>query len=500
MNSYSLDDFGKYETLADAEATFENAIAQILNNSGGQLSIPQSTHENFTPQNLRQLHNPSNRLVVGEKPSSQPNVGVTVTDYRNGFNRLYLPPVGAPESETLFGNASQILERSVSQDLSTMGSFKTQAILSRYLGGGSSYMLSLLQPVSAGNSQKFYIPTHRGLFPGQELVIYGYFYAKIQELGIDDTGYYFTADASKDVAVGAGVYNKNILGGLLIADTSNCDNQSPSLTIKRSTYGTGDTFGLWSQLNYQGNIMSGGGDEGGVGVTSELIHDLDCFWGTVESWNAVTHELIYKSSRTENSTESPQNPHKLGTSRPLINMNSSRWRTKGQVMIIGAGFDYLRIGTLQEDPKRTRLSSSLIIGESSNQWDESVVGQFFTIDDASEYYQEGEAYYHADSGKIKQPTRRWWHITHLEKRSDGRFNLYVERVWWNDTDVVKGGPSLFRVDNYTFNEKNEKSLNYIIAPGAWVADVRDAVAVPSAGKVGLAEQTMKRIIRLAPAA
>ena len=361
-------------------------------------------------------------------------------------------------------------------------------------------MLSLLQPVAEGASQKFYIPTHRGLFLGQELIVYEHFLARIQELGVDNNGYYFVSDAAKDVPMGVGIYNKSILGGLLIADTYNCDNQSPSLTIKRDTYGTGDTFGIWNELNYQGNIMSGGGDEGGVGVTSELIHDLDCFWGTVESWNAVTHELIYKSSRTENPAENPQNPHKLGTSRPSINMNPSRWRTEGQVKIVGAGFDYLRIGTLQEDPNRTRLSSSLIIGDSSTHWDESVVGQFFTVDDSSEYYQEGEDYYHADSGKIKQPTRRWWHITHLEKRNDGRFNLYVERIWWNNTDIIKGGPSLFRVDNYTFNEKNEKALNYIIAPGAWVADVRDAVAVPSAGKVGLAEQTLKRIIKLAPAA
>ena len=591
---YSLSEFGNYQTLPEAEVAFESAIAHILNNGGGQLCIPQDAPARFTPRNRQQLNNPFYGLAAGEIPTRQPTVGVTIVNRRNGFERTYLPPAGSPESETLFGNASQILERTLSQNLPSMGSFKTQAILSRYLGGGSSYMLSLLQPVSEGSSQRFYIPTHRGLFPGQELVIYGYFYAKVQTLGIDHNGYYFVsetlfgnasqilertlsqnlpsmgsfktqailsrylgggssymlsllqpvsegssqrfyipthrglfpgqelviygyfyakvqtlgidhngyyfvADASKDVPIGVGVYNKNILGGLLIADTANCDNQSPSLTIKRDTYGTGDTFGIWNEMNYQGNIMSGGGDEGGVGVASELIHDLACFWGSVEHWDADNRELTYQSSSTADPEESPLNPHKLGTSRPLINMTPSRWRTEGQVMIVGAGFDYLRTGPLQEDPNKTRLSSTLIIGDKSVQWDERVVGQFFTVDDPTEYYQEEEDYYHADGGKASQPIRRWWHITHFEKRDDGRFNLYVEQVWWGNTDVIKGGPSLFRIDNFTFNADTEKRLNYIIAPGAWVADVREAVAVPSAGKVGLAEKSVKRVIELAPA-
>ena len=118
----------------------------------------------------------------------------------------------------------------------------------------------------------------------------------------------------------------------------------------------------------------------------------------------------------------------------------------------------------------------------------------------------------ADGGKTERKVYRWWHITDLESREDGRFNLYVEQVLWNNTRFIKGGPSLFSAENYTYENsvnrnpstrkdprKQEQLLSYVIAPGAWISDVRGAVAVPKPGQFGLAPAALERKIKLAPA-
>jgi len=601
VNSYSLDDFGKYETLADAEATFEHAIAQILNKGGGQLSIPQSTHESFTPRNLQQQNNPLYGIALGEdlNLNRQPTVGVTIVDQRNGFERTYLPPAGCPESETLFGNASSILERTLSQNLPHQGSFMSRGIFSRYLGGGSSYALALNKKLEEekqlgdGHKDKFYVHTHRGLFIGQELALNGiaakvkvsetgeelygnpqqnlaYFvantphtirkessvyvegiqdaltkilvdvaagngqkfyisesdkgkilpgqsliirtgvYIKIRHLGIDRHGRYFIPETNPNLIQGESIYSKNIVGGLIITDTANCDNQSPSLKIVRSSYGAGDTFGTWNELNYQSNIMSAGGDEGGVGNASELKQDLDCFWGVVEKWDENKRELIYREK-----SPVPQNPHKLGTSRPLINMSKRGWIHQGKVLVVAPGVNYLRSGKLQNEIETTktgdkisRISTSLVVGNSDANWDESIVGKFFAVNEETEYYENGDDYYHAEGGKIKSYSQaagekirvyRWWHITDFEIRKDNKFNLYIEQVVWDNTLFVKGGPSLFLAENYTYSADRTRELSYIIAPGAWVTDVRKGVAIPSAGRVGLPSPIEEeRVLKLAP--
>lgn len=355
-----------------------------------------------------------------------------------------------------------------------MGVYSTEYIQSRYLGGASSYSQQLSEAVQQGLNQKLYVPTHRGLFKGQSLVVSGvaggygkpYDYVTVKELGLDAGGPYFVADDLKyDHPAKAMVYNKNVVNGLTVEDTSNCDNQSMSLIVRRSTYGVGDTFGISMRLFYQGDIISGGGDEAGVGISSQIHHDLECFRGEVESWNLPDRELVYKPGKK-------LNPQKLGTSRPLINMNADKWITDGKVRVTP-----------------TARSDSRIIGTPDVGWDQSVVGRFIAIDDPSEYYGP------ADGIGLEDIVRRWWHITALEDGENGYMHLYVLKP--GNVLNTRTGPTLFRYENYT-TDTNTVDLDYIIAPGAWVSDVRNAVAGNTPGFIGEATANDKRTLVLAP--
>lgn len=179
---------------------------------------------------------------------------------------------------------------------------------------------------------------------------------------------------------------------------------------------------------------------------SQIEQDLDCFWGVVESWNPANQELTYQAGA--------HNPNKLGTSRPLVNMNPSTWITSGKVRVTPAG---------SPDNK--------IIGTPGTGWDQSVIGRFIAINDPSEYYAQGEP---TAWGPATHAVHRWWHITALEDAGNGYKYLFVEKTWWwVDTHT---GPSLFRYTNYTTGPAHIVELDYIIAPGAWVSDVRRGAA------------------------
>ena len=288
---------------------------------------------------------------------------------------------------------------------------------------------------------------------------------------------------------GGGVYNKNVVNGLTVTDSSNCDNQSASLYVNRATYGNGDSFGIAALLSYQGTIMSGSGDEGSVAVNAEIRHDIDCFWGVVESYDKQLHHLVYRPP--DASPASPIATGKLGTSRPLINMNPAKWDQTGKVLVVASGHLYLREGT------EIDIQSSLIIGNQDVNWDESVVGRFIAIvghdGDHSEYYDTDEET--AEHIHPRRPVHRWWFITGIRARKDGLTSLYVEETWW--LVDPRRGPALFTFDNYTTDENHTPKLDYIIAPGAWVSDVRDGV---SSRELGHPSATAEdgRLIVLAP--
>lgn len=477
-NRHSLATFGPYDTLDKARTTLAQAVKAIVAQGGGVLCLPRDAPAEFYPRNLSQQ--------AHDKPA------VTIIDYRHGIERIYAPAVGATNSDVT-AVAGRIIERDLTVDLPWQNVFSTQDIASRYLGGASSYFVAITEKVDKGKDRNIYVPTLRGAFVGQTLVIdpgADQEWIVVKSLGRDATGSFLVAELTKDHPQGVYLYNKNFVNGLTITDISNCDNQSASLAVDRRTYGTGDSFLFSGTLTYQGNIMSGLGDEGAVGVAANLEHDINGFSGEVESWTLKSpameyvRELVYKTNAVA--------PQKLGTSRPIINMNPAKAITSGRVNVIAPGYDYKREASPSPSAE---ISTSFIIGDAAVGWDQSVVGRFIAIDVPTEYYEKNEA---AAIEKATERVYRWWHITGLEKRKDGLWNLFVERTFFDTS--LGAGPTLLRFDNYTIDDATymKNKLAYLIAPGAWVSDARDAVAGNTPGNIGAAQAGDERRLKLAP--
>ncbi len=476
VNAHSLSEYGPYASVKDADEALMKGMAVLTAAGGGVLLIPNDAPEAFKPVNSSQAEH--------GKP------GVTIYDYRHGFERKYVPGVGGTSSNPWGGCDSSAVSRVLRENLPWQNTFATQKIVSEYLGGASSYMDYLAGDVAAGTDQKFFVPSLRGLFVGQTLAVTGQAksyggkteWIKVKKLGIENNRPFFVADVKEPRPKDAIVYNKNVVNGFTVDDFSNCDNQSMSLTVNRTTYGIGDSFAIQAMLTYQGGFMSGAGDEGGVGSTVEIVHDIDGFSGLVETWNAETTELIYKAGA--------KNPQKLGTSRPILSMNPDKMIRSGKIMVVPAGFAYLR-----DKAATVNMNSSVIVGDTDVKWDSAVIGRFIAVDEPSEYYGENEAGTHA-SGPTGKKVHRWWPITGLEQGPDGTSYLFVSRVWWGTERIA--GPSLFDWENYTTSDSHVKPLSYMIVPGAWASDVRDGISGNTPGNMGVARQQDKRTIVLAP--
>jgi hypothetical protein len=436
----------------------------------------------------------------------------TVTDYLEGVAHSHLPQPGAVNAlETAF--AGSILQRDLGVDLGHSGVYSAQDIVTRHLGGASSYDQMLTRAVMKGDNT-FHVQTVRGLFRGQRLRVTaqpgaygGGEDVTVKSLGVRvtptaDRGsvletYFVTQEpAGMDHPFQALVYNKNAVNGLAIHDVSNCDNQSAGLQYDKTVYGIGDSFILSGKLTYQGDIISGLGDEGGVGVTLSIHHDLDCFWGEVESWNPGTGELVYATGGTS--------PQKLGTSRPLINMNPDRViprpgvdRPADRVMVFYPNHDPLQ---LENDvvPNYSPIAAR----KRDVGWDASIVGRFIAIDEPSECYDLRHSL--PDGTTAGHRVHRWWHITGLfERRSgyDGETYCVLAVESHLQAATERMGPILFRGDNYTSSSGGQpvvKLLKYMIAPGTWVSDARHGIAGNVAGSRGIATAGEERRLVLAP--
>jgi hypothetical protein len=319
-----------------------------------------------------------------------------------------------------------------------------------------------------------------GIFPGQkfkiDLIEDPLF--TVDHLGQDGNGLFFEAKeaAPRDIPQSAPAYNKNDVNVLTLNDTSNCDNQAATLEITRHAYGAGDVFMIAAMLEYQSNIFSGLGDEGGVGCAVNILHDLEAFHGEVESWAQVAGRettAVYKPGA--------RNAQKLGTARPLINLNRSKWKFDGVANVIPPGTDAK--DWLDKLPSPAHLGGCILVQPAAGGTDwQKFAGAFIalvgrphppdTIDstDRSEYYKQG-------IDAVSDDVYRWWLITEVQAAGDVAF-VYVDRPIQRNDQPVKAGPWLFRDDNVTLAkfQIDERALRYVIAPGAWVSDVRDGAA------------------------
>jgi hypothetical protein len=464
IGRHLLTAFGPCNDANQARTTLEAACTTLVAKGGGVIVIPSSIPPDFLPRNA--IQNAVN------------NTGVLIEDFRGGVMRFVVLPQGVNDIYSDLAGG-MIVERDLVNDVHGQGGGSALSIANRSCGGVNSINDVLQQDVSPGNDVRFYVTSLRGLCPGNWVNIVNKAQqmtsGPIKALGTDGDTSYFVADTQFAYQKGDRFWNKNWFSAMEIADTHNADDQSGTVSIARTTYGSGDTFGIQTSLTYSGDIMSAGGDEGGVVYSADVRHDVDLFWGEVESWDPNTLELVYKPDANK-----AFNFWKIGTSRPIINMNPSKWIASGKIIVPQNGYNYNGI-------------PSAIIGNTDVQWDESIIGQFITIDEPSEYWDPNSQGPDKDwayllGGRI---VRRWFRIATLEKRADRLWNMGIETVWWGN--YQGGKPALLHAKNYYTTAPNE--LRYIIAPGSWAIDVRHALG-PRKYYVGATPQ--ERTIKLAP--
>ncbi|MBI4025244.1 MAG: hypothetical protein HY360_09715 [Verrucomicrobia bacterium] len=257
--AYNLADYGPVKTAAEVEATLKAATADIVARGGGVLIIAPGVCPDWV------AHNP----VPSSTRVGAPNV--TLLDRRNGYEHVICPANGQSTGVAWAGRSTR---RFVTEPIDmAMGVHSTETVDTYIAGGTASYDQPILSAVKAGESQRVYVPTIRGIFTGMHLILSGapgygepYDRVVVKAIGWDAEKRlnYFVADLKHDHPQGALAYNKHVVNSLSLTDHSNSDNQSMGLAVKRKNYGQGDSFVISANIESQGNVMSGGGDEGGL--------------------------------------------------------------------------------------------------------------------------------------------------------------------------------------------------------------------------------------------
>lgn len=476
INRKLLTEFGPCDTWQNAYKTLASACQTMIANGGGVIVVPNGIDPSFEPRNSLQAN----------------MVGVLIEDYRGGALRLVVPPEESPDIYSDVGGG-MIVERDIVNDIQGQGGGAAVAIANRSRSGVNSVndvlldvVFSQLVPPSS-QEVRFYVTSLRGLCPGNWVDINSSLPIQIKELGADPKGFFFVADLDQAYVITQAktFAHKNWFSALDINDTHNCDDQSGTLNVERTTYGSGDSFGVQVSYSYSSDIMSAGGDEGGVLYSAEVNHDIDMFWGTVESWDSGTQKLVYmfydfgNPQNPNNPKNPPENWWKIGTSRPIINMNPARWNQTGKIIVTQTNVQYNGIDG--------------VIGDANVQWDNTIIGKFISIDDPSEYYLPGE---NPPGVATNVPgthiVRRWFRISNASQ-INGLWTLGIETVW--DGSHIGGKPKLLNPGNY-YTPASPKELSYIIAPGAWAINVSNALGGgPGKYSQGMAAQ---RTIQLAP--
>lgn len=466
----SLDEFGDIADPAAAQDTLEAAVDELIAAGGGLLVIPEGAPEALKVENLRQAE----RLTSDESPV------VTILDTRRGYAVFHVPPIGKHQSCVWSGLTVNRKLNLGGQSLPHCGVHPAQAIHNYNISGSSSYMATLTDPAKKGEDARCYVDLIRGIWVGANLNITSsavgyaspYDRVTVKSIGWDPErrAHYFTADLEYDHPAAALVYNKHVTNALQINGYSNCDNQTPGeLSVIRNHYAVGDNFVITGMMKYMGDVFSGFGDEGAVVFNAETVGEIDGFHSRVEAVDWGEDEITYEPGTV--------NPHTLSNSRPLINMNESKWITGGTVMVVSPGGSYrgqTYPGVIGGPQNVFNYQGGAIIGSADCPWDESVVGRFFCLTEPTETLLPGDpSSVGGYASAADRPIYRWYEIKGLERSADGTKRIKILRVRWSA--VAAGAPTLFRDDNYT-SDGHERPLTYAIAPGAWVYDISQGYA------------------------
>lgn len=481
-NIYQLSDFGKSGTVQDAANAMEKAVAEITAKGGGTLFINSETCSDFVPESAVQKS-------LGKN-------SVTIIDIRGGKFRYVLPSLGYRVAPDPFGYASIYMDRQVNQETINANGVNSILRMSNRLVNGS---VSYFQPVrgyekeSDPETMRVYLATVKGVAPGMEMTAMmgqekeSYserssefaVNVRIEKLGWDSAKKLHFAiirklDAKTPWHPVTWLVNKATVNAMTIYESTSCDvEEAGTIQIEKHAFGQGDNFGIGMRFCYMGNVMSTGGDENGNAYTVDIWQLLFSFIGKVESWDASSGKLVY--------TPDSQRANTLGTSRLMINLNPSKWITRGKISVES---EFSETGEI--DPK------CYVRGINTN-WTTEIIGRAIAIDTPEEYAGNPPEGFWKSALKGRK-VRRWWLITNYEKTASGEDRLWVERI--RHLVYNKSVPTLINESNY------RRELPYIIAPCAMVADVSKGILkehkMELKGDSIMPGKDDKRIIVLAP--
>ena len=460
---YSLDQFGPVHTAQDAEETFQKASKEIIK-TGGIISIPAQTAPTWVPKNNSQEELRTPPGPEQTKRWSNGN-GVTVVDARGSTPKILPPQATGLEID-------RVLNLPQGESLSFWNYFPMLTMRNTILHGSTSYRDWLQADAPAGKDSKFYVATIRGIFPGMFMSIGEY--GVVERLCVKSLGYdkekkmwYFTADTAAGQPKGTIMGNKNHVNLIDLDTESHNENQTFDVRMWRHNYSQGDNYLFDARFKYMGDVHSTSGDENGVIYAAFVEAMTGIFRGKVAKWNLEAGELEYKDAPTAGST--------LGSGRPIINLNPTKWITNGTVMIVSPA-SYTEISATfsnatfhgQTYPTTVKHGKGLDMGglihfSADAPVTDDAVGRYFAVDEKEEYVP-----------KTKE-VRRWYLIDSVTKNADGTKDLRIIRHWWGAKTA--GSPTLYKPENYSW-DGHETPLHYIIAPGANAYDVSDGVNNP----------------------
>ena len=439
--------------------------------------IPTNAPAGWHPQNTSQE---TWREPAAPAPAVQWGIGagVTLLDARDGTVKISVPELTGLGIERTF-------ELPEGQSSGHWAMHPMLWMKNDIVRGSTSYREWLLEDVTAGRDRRFYVKTIRGVFPGEFLNTGDW--GKISRLYVKSLGYdlekklpYFVADVEQDVHKTALIHNKTHVNVLRIDTASHTENQTFDVANWRHDYSQGDTYLYDGRFYYMSDVHSTSGDENGV-IYAAFVHGEDnIFHGQVAEFETKSGALKFKAG---------QNVPTLGTGRPLINLNEKKWVTAGMVEIVRPATWWDLDAKNLKDPVYagqtypTRLVTNRFTGISelgmgglirftaAAPISDAVVGRYFAVNETDE--------------GVGGAVRRWYLIDSVQKNADGTTDMKIIRHWWGAKSA--GAPTLFVPDNYSTDE-HRQPLHYIIAPGANVYDVADA----------LGSNACKQVVKVVP--
>ena len=479
--AFSLDQFGKINTDAEAQKTFEDACKQIQAAGGGVLTIPLNTSATWKP-----LNNFQEEFRTPAAPAPAKNwkegPGVTVIDARGkSLNVMPSPITGLKMTRVLDLPEGQSLPH---WNYNPMMSFEN--IIAR---GSTSYHDWLQEDVTGGKDAKFYVATIRGLFPG--MFINANAWSTVDRLYVKSLGYdsakkmwFIIADCEHDFKKGTILSNKNHVNILKLDTSSHNENQTFDICLWRHNYSQGDNYLIDARFKYMGDVHSTAGDENGVIFAGFVEPENESFQAKVGSWDAVKGELKYTGGGPTADT--------LGSGRPIINLNPKKWINAGTVNIVRPNDWTLTAIRPVVDPVYKGKTYPTTVGK--NKLDinvlkvggliefsaeapitKDVIGRYFAVDMPNEV-------------EAKTKRRRWYLISDATINADGTKTIKIVRHWWGAKEA--SSPTLYDPESYSF-DGHIVPLKYIIAPGVYAYDV-------SEGLPKLGSPANKSLIKLSP--